>query len=132
MSKDAAPKKFRVLIVEDDSDVAGFFAEVCRLEGHAADVAESGTEALALLTQHVYDAALLDARMPPPDGPDLYREIEQRQPALSRHVAFITGDILNAELKRRLTATGAPIREKPMLNSEMRQLLRQLLGGATP
>lgn len=132
MTGATAPKRFRILVVEDDPDVAGFFAEVYRLEGCAADIAEDGTAALALLDQHTYDAALLDARMPPPDGPDLYREIEQRRPTLSRHVAFITGDVLNAALRERLASTGAPIREKPMLASEMRQLLRELLRGATP
>ena len=117
----------RVLIVDDDRGVAEFLADVCRLDGCEVDTAMSGTEALVLLERHTYDAALLDARMPVLDGPTLYHSIEQFQPGLRRRMAFITGDVLNGELRQCLLETGAPVMEKPLHATEVLRLLRLLL-----
>lgn len=117
----------RILVVDDDPGVAEFFAEVCRLAGFDVDTAVTGTEALILLERHTYDAALLDARMPLLDGLTLYHSIEQFQPGLRRHMAFITGDVFNVDLRERLAETRAPVMEKPLRATDVIRLVRLLL-----
>lgn len=65
----------RVLIVEDEPDLAAAVREGLRLEAIAADVAPDGHTALELLGTNAYDVALLDRDVPGPSGDDVARWI---------------------------------------------------------
>src|SRR5258708_26329057 len=54
----------RVLLVEDEKKVASFVARALREDTYAVDVAENGQKALELATRKLYDAILLDVRLP--------------------------------------------------------------------
>ena len=83
-------------------------------------MAASGQEAIKLLSQRDYDAILTDLRMPEMDGPELFRQIEQRWPERARRVVFITGDALSPTVQTFLAGTGQPYLEKPFVPAEVR------------
>jgi len=58
----------RILLVEDDSRVAGFVARGLREQTYAVDVARDGEEALHLAAVNEYDAVILDVLLPRKDG----------------------------------------------------------------
>jgi two-component system, OmpR family, response regulator len=58
----------RILVVEDDSEIAGFLCRGLREAGHAVDHAPNGREGLFLATGERYDAIVLDRLMPQMDG----------------------------------------------------------------
>jgi two-component system OmpR family response regulator len=58
----------RVLIVEDDPKMAGLLRRGLVEEGHAADVAGSGDDALWMAQAVEYDAIVLDVMLPGMDG----------------------------------------------------------------
>jgi two-component system, OmpR family, response regulator len=58
----------RVLIVEDDPKMAGLLRRGLVDEGHAADVAGSGDDALWMAQSVEYDAIVLDVMLPGMDG----------------------------------------------------------------
>jgi DNA-binding response OmpR family regulator len=68
----------RVLLVEDERKVASFIARALRENAYAVDVADSGEKALELGTDVLYDAILLDVRLPGMNGIDVCRELRQR------------------------------------------------------
>jgi two-component system OmpR family response regulator len=58
----------RVLVVEDEPKMAKLLARGLREEGHAADVAGSGEDALWMARAAPYDAIVLDVMLPGLDG----------------------------------------------------------------
>src|ERR1700757_3018628 len=58
----------RVLVVEDEPKMAELLARGLREEGHAADVAGRGEEALWMARAVSYDAIVLDVMLPGQDG----------------------------------------------------------------
>jgi DNA-binding response OmpR family regulator len=65
----------RVLVVEDEPDLAAAVAISLRREGYAVDVAGDGAGALDRLTVNEYDVVCLDLNLPDVDGLDLCRRI---------------------------------------------------------
>ncbi|WP_428384727.1 response regulator transcription factor [Nevskia ramosa] len=58
----------RILVVEDDTDIAGFLCKALSEAGHVADHAADGRNGLFLATGETYDAIVLDRLMPQMDG----------------------------------------------------------------
>ncbi len=58
----------RILVVEDETDLAEALAAGLRREGYAVDVAESGQGALERLSYTPYDLLCLDLNLPDMDG----------------------------------------------------------------
>jgi PAS domain S-box-containing protein len=119
----------RVLVVDDEPEIAGLLAERLRAEGIEVATASSGRRALALLEGGGFDAVISDLRMPDIDGAALATEIAGRWPALARRMLLITGDTLGADADRRLGALGLAVFEKPLdlgaLTAELRRRLAE-------
>ena len=54
----------RILVVEDDSEVAGFVTKGLREAGHEAAQAGNGVDGLSLATREPFDAIILDRMLP--------------------------------------------------------------------
>ena len=67
----------RVLIVEDEEKLAGLLARGLREEGHSADIAGNGEDALWMARASGYDAIVLDVMLPGRDGFAVCRELRQ-------------------------------------------------------
>src|SRR6476646_5201317 len=65
----------RVLVVEDEPRMAALVRRGLVEEGHAADVAGNGEEALWLAQAHPYDAIVLDVMLPGLDGFETCRRL---------------------------------------------------------
>jgi DNA-binding response OmpR family regulator len=65
----------RVLVVDDEADLADAVARGLRREGYAVDVAYDGDEALDKATVNAYDVICLDITMPGRDGRDVCRAL---------------------------------------------------------
>jgi len=118
----------RLLIVDDEPEVGALLADILRREASRIDIAASGQEALRLLATRQYEAILTDLRMPEMDGPELYRQIEQRWPQRARQVIFITGDALSPTVQTFLASTGQPYLEKPFVPADIREVVREIAG----
>lgn len=65
----------RLLVVDDEEDLASAVAEALRREGYAVDVAFTGQDALDRLIINPYDLVLLDLTLPDIDGIEICRLI---------------------------------------------------------
>ncbi len=65
----------RVLLVEDEPDLARAIRDGLRLEAIAADIAGDGDTAMELLSLTAYDIAVLDRDIPGPSGDEVARSI---------------------------------------------------------
>ena len=120
----------RILVVDDEAEVAELMREV--LEGAGFDVltAESGAVALELLAEARFDAIVSDVRMPDIDGPALWQRLKAQHPALARRVLFVSGDTLSDAARSQLADTGAPTLDKPFSSADLLGAVRALLDAA--
>jgi two-component system OmpR family response regulator len=65
----------RILVVEDEPKMAALVARALREEGHAADVAAQGEDALWMAQAAPYDAIVLDVMLPGVDGFEVLRRL---------------------------------------------------------
>ncbi|MBI2555722.1 MAG: response regulator, partial [Candidatus Rokubacteria bacterium] len=119
----------RILVVDDEPEIAGVLAEMLAADGHLVETAANGALALDKLRERGYDLIVSDLRMPELDGPGLYRELERRDPRLLRRLIFVTGDVLNPETREFLERTSAPTVNKPFAMEEVRRVVQQVRRG---
>ena len=120
----------RLLVVDDEPEVAALLAEALRMDGHEVDTAANGAVALTMLDKRTYDLVLSDTKMPVVDGEEFYRELAHRAPTLRSRIIFVTGDVISREKRAFLEATGAPFLLKPFAPNDARRLVHQMLAGA--
>ena len=68
----------RVLLVEDDLDLAEFIRKGLKEERYAVDFADNGEEGLQLALTNPYDVLILDIRLPKLDGLTLCRQVRAK------------------------------------------------------
>lgn len=114
----------RILVIDDEIDVAALLAEAVRAEGHEVVVAHDGKEGLALLGHLRPQGVFLDVRMPEFGGIAVLRQIRAADARLP--VVLITGraQVEEIEEARRLGVTG--IIEKPLLLDRLTEALTAL------
>ncbi|MFI5960213.1 response regulator transcription factor [Cryptosporangium sp. NPDC051539] len=65
----------RLLVVEDDPAMSAMLDRGLRRAGYAVDTVATGTDAIWRITETDYDAVVLDAVIPPPDGFEVCRTV---------------------------------------------------------
>ena len=73
-----AQSKFRVLVVDDDQDMAAFLTHMLRQEGMEADTVGDGGAALERIAASPPDLVMLDVLMPGISGFDVCRRTQVR------------------------------------------------------
>jgi len=124
----APATKARVLVVDDEPEIAELARAMLEAAGYAVVQADSGRSALARLAEQGFDAIVSDLRMPDMDGAALWRALRDEHPALSRRVLFVTGDTLSPGAQQFLEQTDCPALDKPFTKAELLAKLAQLLG----
>lgn len=68
----------KILIVDDDEDLAQVLSHLLVMDMHTVDVARDGAEGLSLLQLSQYDVVILDWNLPKMDGVQVCREYRSR------------------------------------------------------
>ncbi|WP_378954474.1 response regulator [Pelosinus sp. sgz500959] len=69
--------KFKILIVDDEQDVAVVLEDFLRMEGYEVSSTTSPIEALEMIKQQKYHIVLSDIVMPKMDGIDFLTQVKQ-------------------------------------------------------
>ncbi|HWN16388.1 MAG TPA: response regulator [Candidatus Dormibacteraeota bacterium] len=116
----------RILVVDDQPEVAELVQAVLKDEGHAADAVYSGRAALDRLAQTVYDLVVCDVRMPDVDGKAVFCAVAQLgspRPV----VLFMTGYGDSPTDSEFLQTTAAVVLAKPLGIDALLERVRCLL-----
>ena len=65
----------RILVVEDEQDLASAIADSLRRDGYAIDIAPTAMSAMSLTSVNSYDVVCLDLNLPDGDGLDVCRQV---------------------------------------------------------
>ena len=120
----------RILVVDDEEGIRHMLAEILAADGHVVEEAANGHQALERLDEAPFDLVISDLVMPQLDGPGLYEELCRRNPAMTSHLLFITGDTLSPGARVFLQRVQRPAIEKPFVPDEVRRAVRAALDRA--
>lgn len=116
----------RILVVDDQEEVAELVQAVLTDAGHAAEAVYSGRAALDRLQRTAYDLVVCDVRMPDIDGRAVSRAIAQLVPPRPV-VLFITGYGDSPIESEFLQTTAAIVLAKPLGIDELLASVHGLL-----
>jgi PAS domain S-box-containing protein len=109
---DAPARRRRVLVVEDEVQLAGALAQQLSTH-HDVRVTNAGARAIELLASDTFDVVLSDVRMPELSGDALYVQVCERYPRYRNSFIFMTGIGVGTDLGRLQELYRRPILEKP-------------------
>jgi CheY-like chemotaxis protein len=120
----------KILVVDDEPEVAAVVRDVLATAGHIVDTAISGSDALQMLEVSAYDLVFTDLGMPDMSGWEVAEKINDVKPGIP--VALVTGwgtalDEVEAR-KKGVTA----IVHKPFEIDELLRIAQQLLSSRLP
>jgi CheY-like chemotaxis protein len=93
----------RVLVVEDDPDLAALEADVLQESGHEVEIASNGREALEAVQRAAPDLIVLDMKMPVMGGREFAEEYRKREGKTAPIVVVTAAD----DAQRRAAEVGA-------------------------
>jgi two-component system OmpR family response regulator len=108
----------RILVVEDDKDVAGFIVKGLREAGHVVEHAANGRDGLFMGASEQFDAIVLDRMLP--GGVDGLRLLETlRSQGINTPVLFLSALAQVDDRVRGLKAGGDDYMTKPFVFAEL-------------
>jgi CheY-like chemotaxis protein len=114
--KRAAPSGRRLLVVDDDPDVADLVRQLLEGSGYRIEAAADGAAALRALALRRPDAILLDLLMPQMDGFDVIRALQEDAERRAIPVIVLTAKMLTRKERRLLKKHVMAIIEKDGLD----------------
>lgn len=114
----------RILIAEDDRDLANVIVHWLESEGIVADCCHDGSKALEMIGALAYDVVILDIMMPGRDGLEVVRQL--RSEGNSCPVIFLTARDSIEDRVQGLDAGGDDYLTKPFALEELSARIRAL------
>jgi DNA-binding response OmpR family regulator len=117
----------RVLLVEDDENIAALVKEMFSLYDAEVFHADRGSRALEILEEQPVDFALVDVHLPDTTGDRLYQKIIPRYPHLHKRFIFMSGYELDRAFLHFLKETDNWFIQKPFNLNGFREVVEQFL-----
>jgi len=117
----------RILVVDDEAPIIDVLREVLVGQGYEVDAAADAAGALALIREHIYDAAFLDFNLPDMDGVMLHHEIRQIDPELGARTVFMSGLVQSDDNLGYYAAYGSGFLPKPFEVKDVLGAVRRVL-----
>ena len=115
----------RILVVEDESDIATVLEGDLKLEGYEVEVVGDGEAATRLAREKPFDLILLDVMLPRKDGFEVCREL--RRAGLRMPIILLTTKTQEAEKVLGLDLGADDYVTKPFSPKELRARIRAVL-----
>ena len=129
VSVDPGVESLRILVVDDNPDVANALATLLEILGYQVDIARSGPEALELARRQCPRVAFLDIGMPGMDGLELARHLRELHPDSGRLMLVALTGFGHDQARERSLAAGF---DEHLVKPLGRQELLALLAGLKP
>jgi len=117
----------RILVVEDDQDIAQLVARYLEKAGFAADVVSSGRDALAAIGARAPDLLILDRMLPHVDGLEICRSVRSNAKTAAIPIIMLTARAEESDRIVGLELGADDYVAKPFSPSELVARVRALL-----
>jgi two-component system NtrC family sensor kinase len=125
----AARAATRVLVLDDERSIRLLLEKWLRGSGYQPIVAITGEEAVELVRAGPFDAILCDHRMAGMNGTDVFEAVVAIRPELERRFVFMSGDVLNPQLREFVQDRGVGLLAKPFDLDTVQRTLSAVLAG---
>ena len=119
----------RILVIEDNSDIAANLGDYLEDRGHTVDFAADGVTGLHLAVVHDFDAIVLDLNLPGMDGLELVETLRRRRVSLP---ALLITTQPTRQVRMRAQKAGVGIVEKPLLAETLGDAINRALTAPPP
>jgi signal transduction histidine kinase/ActR/RegA family two-component response regulator len=117
----AAPRRGRILVIDDEETLARLICEALEHDGHTAARVSDGRQALARVRGEEFDLVVSDVRMPGIEADRLHEELLVTNPRLARRMLLTTGDTLGPGAEEIAARTGLEVLAKPFDLADLRR-----------
>ncbi len=118
-----------VLVVEDDSELAGMLDYFLRSRGYRVATVSNGVDALRAVMTEEYDAILCDMVMPRMSGEMFYLAVRRVRPHLCERFVFVTAHQEQPRVKEFLNQVQEAVLRKPFNLEDLASILERLFRG---
>jgi DNA-binding response OmpR family regulator len=115
--------RLRVLVVDDDVDLAETLQDILASRGHVVTLAYDGETAVALFRERPFDLCFMDVALPGSNGVECFLEIRRLRP--TARVVMMTAYSLESLLARALEEGALAVLHKPL---DAGEILRMVVG----
>ncbi|PYM18553.1 MAG: two-component system response regulator [Candidatus Rokuibacteriota bacterium] len=115
----------KILVVDDEPSILMLLKEALGKWGYTATCASTGHEALEAVRSGLFDAALMDVRMPDMSGLDLLRAVKAHDESIE--VVIMTGYPTISSAVEALKEGAYDYLSKPLILDELRHLMSRLV-----
>jgi PAS domain S-box-containing protein len=120
----------RILALDDEPSIRAFLKKVLAASGMDCDPYQDGAQALEGLRDMNYDVMLIDHRMAGMSGTEFYEAAISFRPELAMRAVFMSGDVLNPELRGFATQRGIRLLPKPFDIDAVIRVVREAIAAA--
>ncbi len=117
--------RYRILLVEDDQSLGYLLSEYLGMKGFEIAWAREGESAVAMLSEHQYDLAILDIMMPKMDGFTLAGQLQKECPEMP--FLFLSAKSMKIDVLRGLSVGAVDYLKKPIDEEELVARIEALL-----
>lgn len=117
-------EELRILVVDDNLELAENLAEILEIEGIDSEVAADGPSALQRMSERDFELVITDIRMPGMNGVELLRKIHEYWPAT--RVVAMSAYASDSTLDDAATAGALDVLSKPVDCDEIVKLARRI------
>ena len=117
----------RILALDDEPSIRAFLKKALAASGMDCVPFQDGAAALDGLRDTAFDVMLIDQRMAGMSGTEFYQAAIDFRPELARRVIFMSGDVLNPDLRDFATQRGIRLLAKPFDIDAVIRVVREAL-----
>jgi two-component system NtrC family sensor kinase len=120
----------QILALDDEPSIRAFLRKALAAAGLECRPAQDGQAALEMLRDVPFDAMLIDHRMAGMSGTEFYEAAVEYRPELADRAIFMSGDVLNPDLRGFATQRGIRLLAKPFDIDAVVRIVREVLAAA--
>jgi DNA-binding NtrC family response regulator len=114
-----------VLYIDDEPSMREAVSTWLKAKGIEVDTATDVASGKVAFQRRRYDGAFIDIWLGDGSGFELFAWLEENQPAATRNVLFVTGDIVSAPAVKEITKLGKPTIAKPFDLEELEKYVKK-------
>ncbi len=114
----------KVLVVDDDRDLAETIDDILSGWGHEVTVAHDGEEAVRLFRERRYDLCFMDVRLPGTNGVDSLLEIRRFRP--DAQIVIMTAYSVEDLLARAVEGGALAVLQKPLATADLLRAIERV------
>ncbi len=125
MKKFFQNKNYQILVVDDEPLIRESLYEIFRIDGYKASMAQSGEEAIELITKQKIDIVVTDMKLPKMNGLTLLEKIKKHDSKIE--VIFITGYATIETAVEAMKKGAYDYITKPINDSEIKLIIEKIV-----